>query len=355
MSNNNMTSFFKKHILLIALLLIGVSATVSVLAITLRFNEAVRLGGELSRDAVAKRLERFFSTTSDFPGSAGEDILFLHSLSSVQNLHNTTERVISADMYRDFKNVLDKNDAYKDLLFYRKSFGCVMRVHDEDTSGTALCESQTPVIADILKKAEPLLVDEIYISPPMSYRDIFPKGDNVPVIVYVTPANTDCSVISIVDANYFLEEARRLSREGEAVFLLDKDGAYLANQDQSKEKFSDTAGNFYADFPYVPNGSLADTGVRFLETPEKSITFWRIYPTESNFAIYEGSNKILGRGHTNEYFWVMAIVSEPARAMFWWEDMTYLVSFFVVVSAHALVAWFVLLFPRAREVNDSKL
>lgn len=348
----DMTSFFKKHILSFALLLVGVSAAVSILAVTLRFNEATRLGEELSRDAVAKRLEHFFSTMNDFPGSAGKDILFLHSLSSVQNLHNTAERVISADVYRDFKNVLDKNSAYKDLLFYRKSFGCVMRVHDKDTSGTALCESPTPAIADILKKAEPLLMDEIYISPPMSYRDIFPGGDNIPVIVYVTPANTDCSVISIIDANYFLEEARRLSREGEAVFLLDNDGAYLANQDQSKEKFSDTAGNFYRDFPSVPDGALADTGMRFLETPEKSVTFWRIYPTESNFAIYEGSNKILGKGHTNEYFWVMAIVSEPVRAVFWWEDMTYLVSFFVVISAHALVAWFVLLITRVREVND---
>lgn len=347
-----MTSFFRKHTTLIALFLISISATVSILAVTLRFNEAVRLGEELSRDAVTKRLEHFFSTMNDFPGSAGEDILFIHSLSSVQNLHNTTTRVISADVYRDFKNALDKNNAYKDLLFYRKNFGCVMRVRDDDTSGTALCKSPPATIADILKKAEPLSMDEIYISPPISYRDIFPGGDNIPVIVYVTPANTDCSIISIIDANYFLEEARRLSRDGEDVFLLDKDGAYLANQDQSKEKFSDTPGNFYTDFPSVPDGALADTDMRFLETPEKSITFWRIYPTESNFAIYEGSNKIFGEGHTNEYFWVMAIVSEPRRAPFWWEDTTYLVSFFVVVSAHALVVWLVSLSPRAREAHN---
>lgn len=347
-----MTSFLKEHILSFVLLLVGVSATVSILAVTIRFNEATRLGEELSRDVVAKRLEHFFSTMNDFPGSAGKDILFLRSLSSVQNLHNTTERVISADVYRDFKNVLDKNSAYKDMLFYRKSFGCVMRVHDEDTSGTALCESPTPAIADILKKAEPLLMDEIYISPPMSYRDIFPSVDNVPVIIYVTPVNTDCSIISIIDANYFLEEARRLSREGEVVFLLDKDGAYLANQDQSKEKFTDTAGNFYRDFPSVPDGALVDTDMRFLETPKENITFWRIYPTESNFAIYEGSNKILGEGHPNEYFWVMAIVSESRHAVFWWKDMTYLVSFFVVVSVHTLVAWFVLLITRVREENN---
>lgn len=342
--SNNMTSFFKKHIVPIALMLIGISATVSILAATFRFDEVARMDEELSRDAIIKRLEHFFFTMNDFPGSAGKDILFLHALSSVQNLHNGAERVISADVHRDFKNVLDNNNAYKDLLFYRKGFDCVMRVHKEDTSGTALCESPTPAIADILRKAEPLLMDEIYISSPISYRDIFPEGENAPVIVYVTPANTDCSIISVIDANYFLEEARRLSREGEDIFLLDREGSYLANKDRSKEKFSDMAGNFYRDFPAVSAGALADTGMRFLETPEKDLTFWRIYPTESNFAIYEGSNKILGAGHTNEYFWVMAIVSEPASARRWWEDATFLVPSFVVIAAHALVAWLVSLF-----------
>lgn len=334
-----MKQFLRNNLPFIIFFLIGISMTASILAVSSRFNEVMSLGEAISRDAIIKRLEHFFFTMNDFPGSAGKDILFLHALSSVQNLHNGAERVISADVHRDFKNVLDNNNAYKDLLFYRKGFDCVMRVHKEDTSGTALCESPTPAIADILRKAEPLLMDEIYISPPISYRDIFPEGENAPVIVYVTPANTDCSIISIIDANYFLEEARRLSREGEDVFLLDREGAYLANRDQSKEKFSDMAGNFYRDFPAVPAGALADTDMRFLETPEKDLTFWRIYPTESNFAIYEGSNKILGEGHTNEYFWVMVVVSEHADGVVWWRDAMYVISLIVIIIAHGAVSW----------------
>lgn len=333
-----MNTWLNRHLFAIILLLLVVSAVASVAAAKFRFDEEARLRTTLSRDAVGRRLEHFFSAMNDFPGSAGKDILFLHGLSSVQRLHDTESRVLSPDVRADFKNVLKNNTAYKDLFFLRKEFNCVMWVSNDERYDQDACETPPRSIADIIAKTAPLMLDEVYISPLMSYRDIVPDGADVPVIVYVTPANTDCSIISIVNMDYFLEEARRLTRAGESVFLLDKDGAYLANADRAKEKFFATPGNFYRDFPQVRSGALADASIRWISAEGKDFAFWRIYPTESNFAIYEGANKVMGAQHQDDYFWVMAAVSDRQDANAVRSGSPYVLAVVIIVIAHALVA-----------------
>lgn len=294
---------FRKNILNIIIFLVAISAVISIAIFIFHFNEERRLEETILRDVIGRRLEHSFAMINDFPGSAGKDILFLRALSSVRSLHNAAGRKISPEVYGDFKNILRNNSAYKDLFFYKKNFNCVMRVSGDNKYDNDSCETPSPFIADIIKQAAPLSSGEAHISLLMTY-------EGVAVIAYATPVNDNDGIISIINANYFLEEIRRLSREKEAVFLLDKDGAYLANVDRAKEKFSGSADNFYRDFSEVPGRTLSDAGIRWLETEDKIFAFWRIYPTESNFAIYEGANKILGEKHQDEYFWIMAAVSD---------------------------------------------
>lgn len=346
-----MTNLKKSYFYIIIAFLIIISAVISIVIFVSLFNEINQLNEAMARDVISRRLEHSFSAINDFPGSAGKDILFLHNLSSVQNLHNTTSKIISPEVYSDFKHILNNNGAYKDLFFYRKEFNCVMRVSENEKYNNKSCEIPPPFIADILTKAAPLTMGQVYISPIISYRDISLDNNDSPVIAYVTPANTDCSIISIIDANYFLEEVRRLSREGESVFLLDKDGSYFANTDRTKEKFSGGVNNFYRDFSEVPAGTLADFNVRWLETKTKNFAFWRIYPTESNFAIYEGTNTILGENHTDDYFWTMAAVSDRSRVNEWRNNSTQFIAILIILVAHLLIAGFSFTLKKTYEYN----
>lgn len=359
-----MILYLRNHIFTIVLSLIVASTVISIVAVSFRFNEADRLRKALARDAISQRLDRSFTAMNDFPGSAGKDILFLHNLSSVQSLHGEPTRIMSPEIRNDFKNFLENNGAYQDLFFYKKNFNCVMRVSSKQASND-LCEAPPPLIANVLAKAAPLSMGEVYISSLISYKDIYPDGEDIPIVAYVSPAcpvrsasdnnfnsknadnvfngaNTDCSIVSIVNANYFLEEMRRLARNDEPVFLLDGDGAYLANADRAKEKFSGGTGNFYTDFPDVPKGALDDTSVRWIETETKNFAFWRIYPTESNFAVYEGANKVLGKKHQDEYFWVMAAASDKPKASMWQRNLSYIAAIAAILITHLSVAGLVL-------------
>lgn len=265
-------------------------------------------------NAINYRLEKTFAAMNDFPGSAGKDILFLRALSSAKNTRQSPILAMSPDMRDDFKSFLDNKNFYKDIFFYKKDFNCAIR-ENHNGQDEYSCSALTPFMTEIVARADSLAAEEIYISPIVSYANISLKDDDkaVSVIVYATPVDADSVIISVIDADYFLDEFRRSTRDGESVFLLDRDGYYLANSNRSKEKISGGINdNFYKDFPEAPLGILSDTNVRIFETDTKIMTFGRIYPTESNFAIYEGSNKTMGEGHKDEYFWTMAVVSDRA-------------------------------------------
>lgn len=301
-----------KKIILVIIIFIIVSAVVSVIFVVSQSNKVTRAEKISAYNAINHRLEKTFAAMNDFPGSAGKDILFLRALSSAQNMHKSESLVISPEMRDDFKNFLGNRNFYKDIFFYKKDFNCVIR-ENYNGQDKYSCEAPTPFMSEIVTRVNFLVAEEIYISPIVSYSDISLKDEDraISVVVYATPVNEDCAIISVIDADYFLDEFRRSTRDGESVFLLDRDGYYLANNDRSKEKLSGGVNdNFYKDFPEAPLGILSDVKVRVFETDTKIMMFGRIYPTESNFAIYEGANRIMGEGHTDEYFWTMAVVSD---------------------------------------------
>lgn len=301
-----------KKIILVIIMFVIVSAVVSVVFVMSQSNKAARAEKMSAYNAINHRLEKTFATMNDFPGSAGKDILFLRVLSSAQNMRKSSSLVMLPEMRDDFKNFLNNKNFYKDIFFYKKDFNCAIR-ENYDGQDEYSCEALTPFMSEIVARVDSLVAEEIYISPIVSYADISLKDEDkaVSVVVYAMPVNADCAIISVIDVDYFLDEFRRSTRDGESVFLLDRDGYYLANSNRSKEKFfGGINDNFYKDFPEAPLGILSDVNVRVFETDTKIMTFGRIYPTESNFAIYEGSNKIMGEGHTDEYFWTMAVVSD---------------------------------------------
>ena len=272
-------------------LAIVASLVISILIVSNTASEAVTLRETLWRGAAEARLSRAFSVINDFPGSAGKDLLYLRTLSSEKSIHDfLLSRGVYDAMYR-----FDTRGACR--------VGVTVSEDGEDESG---CGPISPDMQMTVERAQMLAPGEVYVSPLMLHG-------KTPALLYSTVFKGEISV-SIVHADYFLEDIRRLSRDGEAVFLLQSDGAYLAHAEKTKEKYFGGTTTFYQDFPEVPGDALADVALKRFESDKAIFTFWRIYPTESNFSVYEGANTIFGPKRSEQYFWVMVAVSEkPAE------------------------------------------
>ncbi len=272
---------------LITTFLIAVSLAISITFIVTRSSEADALRQMLWRGAIEERLSRTFMTVSDFPGKTGKDLLYLRTL--------TREK--------DFTNFLANAESYRAIYVFDNNGTCTIHIGRVERGVSDLgCGGIGAEIAEAALRSGSLASAQAYLSPLFLLH-------NVPTLLSGTPTG-DGVVIAVIDAEYFLEEVRRLSRLDESVYLLESDGSYLAHPDHTKEKLLGGNTTFYQDFPDVPADVLADASMKRFETDSTIFTFWRMYPTESNFALYEGANKIFGPEHEHGYFWVMVAVSE---------------------------------------------
>jgi hypothetical protein len=263
--------------------------------------------------AIDERLKGVFAVINDFPGSAAKDILFLKTLSREE----------------DVFNFITRNNVYRDVYIFGSSGDCVARINALTGIG-AICN----VVPDVVVRVErewpkDMAQDIVYISPVVLYKD-------APALIYAT-RRAGGSIVSVIDANYFLEEIRRLSRDGEAVYLLLRDGSYLAHPNRAKEKLFGGEDNFYHDFTDVLGGALDDPEMRRFESDAHIFTFWRIHPSISNFAIYEGARALYGKEQADEDYWIMVAVSEKPDARPWWQKASYLTTVGLIVLLHVFL------------------
>lgn len=291
-----------------------------------------------------------FAALNDFPGSAGKDMLFLRTLSSIANTHGTPSLASGVgaswrDAHQDLQQFMDRNSAYDEIFLHTETVGCTMAVKKTpESGGNDSCASHAE-IDGALAALKDLPDGSVYISP--LYMHAHESGgaySTVPALQYAVRMSVPQirgSIVSVINANYFLDEVRRLKREGEVVYLVALDGSYIAHPEQSKEKLMGGAANFYAEYPEVSPEALRDPETRRIESAQHLFTFLRISPTASNFALYDGSD-----ARESEY-WVMVAVSDKSDAAPWWASLSYLVAAAVVIAVHALVAGMlrVALFP----------
>jgi len=301
-------------------LLIIFSAAVSANIIISRSNEIVSLRQTLWQDAINERMNNVFTMINAFPGSAGKDLLFLKTLTGSN----------------DLRNFIENSEAYKEIIAFRSDGTCEFRITKPENSNEG-CAALPVFLKEIFARAKQLGPSETYISSLTLY-------ENSPTLFYATKRDGGGIIISVIDANYFLEEIRRLNRSDEVVYLLLSDGSYLANPDRSKEKLAGSNATFYRDFPEIPSNMLADNTTPHFETPADAFTFWRIYPTESNFALYKGSSKVLGQDHERQYFWIMAAVSTKPPQTLWWQDYSIITALAGLAAMHLIVLFIVYFF-----------
>lgn len=139
-------------------------------------------------------------------------------------------------------------------------------------------------------------------------------------------------MVAAIDANYFLEEVRRLARPDETVLLLDRDGAYLANPDPTKERAAGSSATFYSDYSAVAKDTLTQD-VRSLEAGGKAFTFHRVYPTGGGFTLSEDGAALSG----DEYYWIIASVSGGQGSKTWWQANSYLPVILLIILLQLII------------------
>lgn len=282
-------------------------------------------------DAIDQRMTSLFFELNNFPRSAGNDILFLSRLSSLQYLLNSDntnfKKQKEKDLGGDFLRFIKENTAYYQLRYIDETGYEIIRVDFDSSgykiiSGGKLQDKSWRYYFDQVMKLDEY---EVYISSldlNVEYGKLENRGNSlspiyVPVIRYGTPifdyeGKRKGVVISNIYADYFLEDIRRFQRKGEKVFLIDEEGYYLAHPDMSKEfafMFSGDA-NFYRDYSDISREDLADFNKRKTETENFIFSFRHIYPTIGSFELYKGSKKVLGENPDSNYYWTLVSISE---------------------------------------------
>lgn len=304
-------SISRKTICVIFAILATAAALISIVAISSRYAEIENLSKANAFSTIDERLLGAFAAVNDFPGSAGKDLLFLKTLARAD----------------DFRHFLEGNNTYAELYLFDARNQCALHLaRDVALATSPPCAAVSEHIQEALERAQTLEADAVYISPLLMHN-------GAPSLIYAT-ARQGGYIISVVGADYFLEDIRRLTRDDESIFLLLPSGEYLAHPDRAREGLYGGESNFYRDFPDAPGGALDDSNMHRFESASRIFTFWRIYPSISNFSIYEGTRAIYGEEHAEGYFWIMAAVSEKPDARSWWQESFYLITVGLIVVLH---------------------
>ncbi len=315
---------------LIILLLVGLFVLLSINNYS-NLKENTRLNLASSIDMIDQRMASLFLEVNDFPRDIGDEIIFLSKLSSLKSVINNQaepEDYEIKNLEEDFLIFSQGVTTYYQIRYINENGEEIARVDSDGINSKIIPKEELQN-----KKARYYFIEtmnlhegEIFISKidlNMEKGEIENRGTEeepiyVPVMRYATPVFNDQGtnkgiVIFNTYANYFLEDIRMAQREGEKIFLINKDGHYLAHPDSEKElsfMFDDKDHTFFEDYPEIPKEVLLDPRKKTFESEELIFSFRRIHPSVSTFGLSAGSEKVFGENSGEAPFWIMISVSE---------------------------------------------
>jgi len=266
-------------------------------------------------DIIDQRLNTTYSEVNNFPSGVADNLLFLSKLNEFQKISTSPTEIKNIE--NDFLEFLKQSEAYYQINYYSNDGKFLLMAEFDGKIRKIISDSNKEQAGnsdfDLLKN---LKNGEVYIFPLI-------LENKIPILKYATPIfdkKTDKlkNIILVkVYANYFLENIRRSQREGEATFLVDKNGFYLANPDENKEfgyLSENENNNFFVDYPAVPKDLITKCNEKRQETEEYFLTYRCINPTISNFEIYEGS-KTVNENLKDEYQWLLITVTNKSDGL----------------------------------------
>ncbi|MFA5128315.1 MAG: cache domain-containing protein [Patescibacteria group bacterium] len=270
-----------------------------------------------SVDYADQRISSLYYEINNMPSGAGNDLLFLSKMVGLTERADGAHDEAADYLLSSLKEFMNQNPVYLSIKVI-KSDGSegfnLGRVNDNGDFATATASGPVASEKSFFAKVASLKKDEVYIS---DFEAWSYQRTPVWTMRYATPLIDEfgkCSGVLVLTVNvgYFLEDIRNFSRPGEQVFLVDEEGAYLANQDVNKESLtSGSRYNFNLDFPEFAQTVLTGSDKRMIETSSHLVTFRYIRPTLSSFVIYKGSEESADNSDdVNRFYWVLVSVSD---------------------------------------------
>ncbi len=324
-----------KYLAILGISIIVVAAVATIYMMSTYANNELQLRTIVADSSVEKRLDDVLNSINNFPGSAGKDMLFLRSLSSLTDLTGQGDTEAAT---RDLQSFVEKNEAY-DAFFIFNGGLQMSGVYGKEMSNK--CHSISEAVKNAVAATSDISLGEVYVSP--MYSISCPDLElPISAILYATKIfdnnGSSTVVVGMVNADYFLEDVRRSSRDKEMVYLVQADGAYLANPDRTKEWVVNGESNFYSDYPALPEKILTDSTIKHYDTNNQRFAFLRIVPSMSNFILYDG----LSSSDDMSAYWILIVVSEEDFSS-WGSAYGYMFMILGSIVLYGLLAWALIL------------
>jgi hypothetical protein len=165
---------------------------------------------------------------------------------------------------------------------------------------------------DYFKQASQSLFGQVAIS------DLFlGEVDDLkePFLRYASPIYSNGKfngvIVVLVRADYFLDDIRNFSRDGEEAFLVNSKGQYVANADKNKEFDQLAKYNFLLDYPDLAKFIEENPDERYFENSDYIFSFREIVPALNSFETYIGS--LAFNQSTAENYWILVIVEDKSE------------------------------------------
>lgn len=280
-------------------------------------------------DIINQRMTSLLFEMNIFPQYIGNDLLFLSRLSSLKKVVNSEggrDNVIK-DLKGDFLEFLKGSTAYYQLRYIDENGDEIVRIEFDGNNYKTVPEDKLQNKANRYYFTETidLAKGEIYLSPLdlniengiIENRGTEENPIYIPIMRATTPVfdmqgNKKGIILFNIYTDYFLDDIRRSQRQGETVFLINKEGYYLAHSDREKEFafMFDRDDNFYNDYPEISRETLLSFDERRFESDDLIFSFKYIHPTVGNVGIHRGSEKILGEKPEEQYYWILVSISD---------------------------------------------
>ena len=284
-------------------------------------NRDLKIHSASAIDMIDQRTSSLLFEINIFPQDIGDDLLFLSELSSLKEVISSEAEArnqATEDLEEDFLNYIKGSTAYYQLRYIDETGQEIVRVEFDGNNYKTISKDklQNKTHRYYFSETIKLNKGEIYISQldlnvendVIENRGTEDNPEYVPTIRTATSVFSNGKLKGIVIfniyADYFLNNIRSAQRQGEKVFLIDKEGYYLAHPNREKEFafMFNKSDNFYNDYPEVSKELLLDFNKRISESDEFIFSFKYLYPIAGNSKISD-----------EDYSWILVTVSEKTE------------------------------------------
>ena len=235
-----------------------------------------------------------------FPRNSANDILYLSKIDSVKNLIQNSPSNNGEENLLEF---MKQNNAYYQIILLNENNNLVSKLENLDGEYKIDNEGEVFLEETFQSEIEKLRKEEVVVSDITLEEN---KKNKISTLSYATSVfNGEEKIGTLIikaDADYFLDDIRYAQREGEKVFLIGKNGEYIANENREKEFRLKEGISIFLDYPELAETSLFDME-KVIESEEYFFSFKQLTMSKGYFIEYsEDSSNV----------WILVFVTDKS-------------------------------------------